>query len=188
MTNKTSQKLNTFDLALIAMFTSVIAICSWISIPTAVPFTLQTFAVFLTVNVLGGKRGTLAILTYLMLGIVGAPVFSGFSGGLGHLLNNTGGFIIGFLFTALVMWGIEYWIGRKKWSCIFSMMLGLSVCYTFGTGWFLFIYTAKSGAIGLGTALTWCVFPYIIPDIIKMMLAYALSRRLAKYGITKSLS
>ena len=100
---KSREFIKTRDIAYIAFFAVVIAVCSWISIPTVVPFTLQTFAVFLTVGVLGGKRGTLAVFVYILLGVCGVPVFSGFSGGIGVLLGQTGGYIAGFLFSALVM-------------------------------------------------------------------------------------
>ena len=89
MTSSTSTKMKTLDMAYIGLFAVVIAICSWISIPTVVPFTLQTFAVFLAVAVLGGKRGTLSVIVYVLLGAVGLPVFSGFKGGIGVLLNTT---------------------------------------------------------------------------------------------------
>ena len=78
-----SAKMKTVDMAYIAMFAVMIAVCSWISIPATVPFTMQTFGVFLAVGVLGGKRGTLSVLIYLLLGMVGLPVFAGFSGGIG---------------------------------------------------------------------------------------------------------
>lgn len=107
MSTVTATKTKTYDLAYIAIFAVLIAICSWISIPMTVPFTLQTFGVFMAVGVLGGKRGSLAVLVYILLGAIGVPVFAGFSGGLGILLNNTGGYIIGFLFSALVMWAME---------------------------------------------------------------------------------
>ena len=85
MENKT--KLSVRDMAYIAMFAVVMAVCSWISVPYVVPFTLQTFGVFLAVGVLGGKRGTLAVLIYILLGCVGLPVFAGFSGGIGIVLG-----------------------------------------------------------------------------------------------------
>ena len=85
--------MRTRDLARAALFAALIAICSWISIPTAVPFTLQTFAVFLALGVLGGKLGTLSVAVYLLLGAVGLPVFAGFQGGLGALLGATGGYL-----------------------------------------------------------------------------------------------
>ena len=114
MTSMTSTKMQTLDMAYIGLFAVVIAICSWISIPTVVPFTLQTFAVFLAVAVLGGKRGTLAVIVYVLLGAVGLPVFSGFKGGIGVLLNTTGGYIIGFVFSALVMWAFEKSFGNDN--------------------------------------------------------------------------
>lgn len=171
-------KQRTRNLAYIALFAVLMAVCSWISIPTMIPFTLQTFAVFLAVGVLGGKRGTLAVLVYILLGAVGVPVFAGFQGGLGILLGNTGGYIIGFLFTALVMWLMEALLGRKLWVLAVSMVLGLIVCYAFGTAWFMVVYARNSGAVGLGTALGWCVIPYIIPDLVKVALALLLSRKL----------
>ena len=175
----TTTKMRTVDMVYIALFAVLMAVCSWISIPAAVPFTMQTFGVFLAVAVLGGKRGTLAILVYLLLGAVGAPVFAGFSGGISALVGSTGGYIIGFLFLALVMWLMERLLGKKTWVLAVSMVLGLVVCYAFGTAWFMVVYARTTGAIGLWTALGWCVFPYIIPDLAKIALALMLSKRLA---------
>ncbi len=174
------KSLKTSDLAMIAMFTAIITICSWIAIPSTVPFTLQTFGIFLAVGVLGGKRGTLAVFTYLLLGMMGAPVFAGFSGGLGYIFGSTGGYIIGFLFSALTMWAMERLPGRKKWVLPFSMILGLFVCYLFGTLWFLLIYANTSKAVSLWNALIWCVFPYIIPDLIKIALSCSLYKKLSR--------
>ena len=98
------QHTKTLNLLYMALFVAVMAICSWVSIPSAVPFTLQTFAVFCALCLLGGKRGTIAILVYIALGAIGLPVFSGFSGGIGILLGTTGGYIWGFLLTGLLYW------------------------------------------------------------------------------------
>ena len=87
MTTTTMSRGKTYDMVYIAVFVVVMAICSWISIPATVPFTLQTFGVFLAVGVLGGKRGTLSILVYILLGAVGVPVFAGFSGGIGSQIG-----------------------------------------------------------------------------------------------------
>ena len=176
MENKT--KLSVRDMAYIAIFAVVMAVCSWISVPYVVPFTLQTFGVFLAVGVLGGKRGTLAVLVYILLGCVGLPVFAGFSGGLGAILGSTGGYILGFLFTALIMWAMEKVPGNQTFVTIVSMVLGLVLCYAFGTAWFILVYAQKAGPVGLWTALGWCVFPYIIPDLAKMALALVLRKRL----------
>jgi len=122
----------------------------------------------MAVGVLGGKRGSLAVLVYILLGAIGVPVFAGFSGGLGILLNNTGGYIIGFLFSALVMWAMESLWGKKPVVQIISMVVGLIVCYAMGTIWFMIVYTRTTGAVGLGTVLGWCVIPFIIPDLVKI--------------------
>ena len=175
-----STKIKIYDVAFIALFAAVMAVCSWISVPATVPFTLQTFGVFLAVGTLGGKRGSLAVLTYLLLGAVGAPVFAGFSGGIGCILGSTGGYIVGFLFSALVMWAMEHFFGKSRWVLAISMVIGLLVCYAFGTAWFMIVYANNTGAIGLWTALSWCVFPYIIPDAVKIVLALVLCKRLAR--------
>ena len=172
-------KIRTVDMAYIAMFAVVMAVCAWISIPAAVPFTLQTLGVFLAVGMLGGKRGTLAVLIYLLLGAVGMPVFAGFNGGLGYMLGSTGGYIVGFLLSALTMWGFEAALGRKTWVLAVSMVLGLAVCYAFGTAWFMVVYAKNTGAIGLMTALGWCVIPYIVPDLVKIALALLLQKLLS---------
>ncbi|MBP5250511.1 MAG: biotin transporter BioY, partial [Lachnospiraceae bacterium] len=110
---KKNDKSAIVNMIFIAMMAAIMAVCAWITIPAAVPFTLQTFAVFLAICVLGGKNGTIAVFVYILLGAVGLPVFSGFKGGVGVLLGNTGGYIIGFLFSALVMWLLEGIFGRK---------------------------------------------------------------------------
>ena len=171
-------KLSVRDMAYIALFAVMMAVCSWISIPYVVPFTLQTFAVFLAVGVLGGRRGTVAVLVYLLMGAVGLPVFTGFSGGIGHLLGSTGGYIVGFMFTALVMWGMEGIPGNRTVVLTISMVLGLLVCYAFGTAWFLLVYARTTGPVGVWTAVGWCVAPYVVPDLVKLALALVLRRRL----------
>ena len=175
-----ASKSKTYDMVYIAVFAVLMAICSWISIPMTVPFTLQTFAVFLAVGVLGGKRGSMAVLIYILLGAVGIPVFAGFQGGIGVILGNTGGYIIGFIFSALLMWAMEKLLGKKTWVLALSMVLGLIVCYAIGTVWFMVVYAKNSGAVGLATVLGWCVIPFIIPDLVKIVLALLLSKRLAK--------
>lgn len=92
------------DLAYIALMAALIALCAWISVPLGpVPFTMQTFGIFAALGLLGGRRGTLAFLIYLLLGIVGLPVFSGFSAGAGVLFGATGGYLLGYLAAALLL-------------------------------------------------------------------------------------
>ena len=173
------QRSKTYDLVYVSIFVVLIAVCSWISIPLTVPVTLQTFGVFIAVGLLGGKRGTLAVLVYILMGAIGIPVFSGFTGGIGILAGTTGGYIVGFLFSALLMWGMEKLFGKDTKVLAGSMILGLAVCYAAGTLWFRAVYAASSGAVGIFTVLGWCVFPFIIPDIAKIALALILTKRLS---------
>ena len=170
------------DLAYMATGIALIAVCSWISVPsllpTMVPFTLQTFAVCLVSALLGLRRGLGSIGCYLLLGALGAPVFAGFRGGFSALVGTTGGYLVGFLFTALAVGFASDRFGHKFPALFGSMVLGLMMCYAFGTAWFLFLYTKNSGALGVGTALAWCVVPYLIPDAIKLVLAALLAKRL----------
>lgn len=177
---KDTDSNKTRDIVYMSVFTAMISICSWISIPASIPFTLQTMGVFTTVGLLGGKRGTLTVLTYILLGAIGIPVFAGLTGGVSVLLGTTGGYIIGFLLSALLMWGIETIMGRNQIVLAFSMVAGLIVCYAFGTAWFMLIYTQHSGVIGLSTVLGLCVIPFIIPDLIKISVALFLTNRLKK--------
>ena len=179
----TANKFQTKDIAYIGIFTALMAICSWISLPlpSGIPVTLQTFGVFLAVGILGGRRGTLAVAAYLLLGLVGAPVLAGFSGGVGSYLTPSGGYLVGFLFTALLMRGMERLLGQKKWVLLLSMILGLAVCYAFGTAWFMVAYAKSEGAVGLLAVLGWCVFPYLLPDAVKLALAWLLSGELRRH-------
>lgn len=173
-------KFRAKDMAYIAVFTALLAVCAWISVPMpwGVSYTLQTMGVFLAIGVLGGKRGTLAVLVYLLLGAVGVPVFSGFRGGAAALLGTTGGYIAGFLFSTLVMWAMERLLGKKLTVLALSMVVGLAVCYAFGTVWYMIVYTQASGPVALGTVLGWCVTPFILPDLVKIALALLLTARL----------
>ena len=173
-------KLTTIDMALISLFAVLIAVCAWIAIPSAVPFTLQTFGLFATLGLLGGKRGTLAVLLYLLLGLVGIPVFSSFRGGFGVLAGITGGYLIGFLFAALLYWVITRRHKDSLWRCALGMVAGMLLDYAFGTAWFMLFYAKAYGAIGLWAALSMCVFPFIVPDLIKITLALTLTQTLPK--------
>lgn len=167
------------DLAYIGIGAALIAVCAWISIPTAVPFTMQTFAIFLLLRLLGGRRGTLSILVYLMLGAVGLPVFAQFTGGIGIMLGSTGGYMLGFVLIGLVYLCSERLFGGKNIPQIAALVVGLALCYAFGTAWFMVVYTRENGAVAFGTVLSWCVLPFIIPDLVKLTLAVLIARRTA---------
>lgn len=170
------------DMVYIAVFAGIMAVCAWISIPAAVPFTMQTFAIFFAYQVLGGKRGTLAVLVYLLIGMTGIPVFAGFSGGIGTLVTPTGGYLVGFLGSAAAMWGLERFAGQNTLRQFLVMLAGLLVCYVLGTVWFMGFYMYTTGPVGLLTVLGWCVFPFVIPDILKIALALLLGRRIGRYA------
>ena len=162
-------------MAYIAMSTALISVCAWVSVPSAVPFTMQTFAVFLAAGVLGSRRALAAVSLYILLGAIGLPVFAGMQGGLGVLLGATGGYISGFLPAAFIA-GLRHSGKRDGMVDIILMILGLLVCYTFGTLWYALGYLG--GMEGIGAALTACVLPYVIPDLLKILLAAAVARRL----------
>lgn len=162
---------NTKYMTRAALFAALTAICAWISIPVAdIGFTMQTFGVFLTLGVLGGKWGTVSILIYLLLGAVGMPVFSGFRGGMGMLLGVTGGYLWGFLFSGLTYWLLE------RFGKLPAMIAAMAVCYLCGSLWF-HIYAGG----GIGLILLRCVVPFLIPDGLKILLAHSLSRRLRRH-------
>ena len=161
------------NMTLAALFAALTAVCAWISIPVGdVAFTMQTFAVFLTLGLLGGKWGTVSILTYLLLGAAGLPVFSGFRGGIGALVGVTGGYLWGFLAAALIYWALE------RFGKLPAMIAAQALCYLCGSLWFM-VYSGG----GMGLILLRCVVPYLIPDGVKIGLAYTLSRRLARHLI-----
>lgn len=171
-------RLSAKEIPYVALGIALISICSWISIPAGIPFTLQTFAVCLVTALLGLKCGLWAVAGFILLGAMGVPVFSGFRGGPGVLLGTTGGYLIGFLFTALTIGLILRRFGESFPVLLCAMVAGLLLCYAFGTVWFMVVYARSASPISLAAALNWCVFPYLIPDILKILLACELTRRL----------
>lgn len=178
---KSSPNFRTLDLIYIALFAVLIAISAWITIPLAVPFTFQTFAVFLSLMILGGQRGFYAILVYLLLGLAGLPVFSGFQAGPGALLGAGGGYLLGFPVAALLYCRLRPALESSRHADFLAALAGLLVCYGTGTVWFLVVYTRNSGSVGLTAALGLCVVPFLIPDLIKLSLAASMASRLKQY-------
>lgn len=164
--------LKTNDVARISLCVVVMAVCSWISVPTPIPFSLQTLGLFLTICFLGGKKATLVIAAYLLLGTIGIPVFANFTSGIGVLLGINGGFLIGFLLSAIFTWLMEK-LGAD--TPIVKMLVCLLVCYACGVAWYSLYVNVSAG---LWSALTLLVLPYILPDTIKILLALVLCKRL----------
>ena len=162
------------------LFTALIAVGAFIKIPVpVVPFTLQYLFTMLAGLLLGARLGSLSVFAYMVLGLAGLPIFTE-GGGLWYVLKPSFGYIIGFVFSALVMWAFEKSFGKKTWALILSMVLALAVCYAFGTVWFMIVYAKNVGAVGLSAVLGWCVIPFIIPDLAKITLAFILSNRISK--------
>lgn len=181
----------TKEIALIALFVALTAVCAWITIPMPepfAPFTLQTFAVFTALGILGLKNGLTAIIVYCLLGIVGLPVFAGMKGGVGVLLGTTGGYIIGFIFTALSVGLITKKFGKSIPVLAISMVIGLILCYAFGTAWFIVVYTNTKSAVGIASALAWCVTPYILPDLVKIAVAITIVKAVEKSKVMRTVT
>lgn len=178
MTQTALLPTRTRTITYIALSVALLTLCTWISIPTTIPFTMQTFAIFAVLGLLGGKRGTLAIVSYLLIGMIGLPIFSGFRGGFAALLGTTGGYLLGFLLLGLLYWGITKLLGESLWVMALAMLLGLLLVYLFGSLWFMTLYTSGSGSIGFFSVLSMCVFPFVVPDLLKLSLALLLVRRI----------
>ena len=174
--------MKTRDMALCALFAALLAVCAWLVIPIGdVPFTLQTFGVFAALGLLGGKRGTIAIAVYLLLGAVGIPVFAGFKGGIGTLFGTTGGYLVSYLFMGLIVLLAETLFGDRTIVFLIAGVIALAVCYAFGTAWFVVAYARTAGPISWAAALGKCVIPFVLPDLAKLALAVLLRDRVKRY-------
>ena len=162
-----------------ALLAALNCVCAWIAVPIGdISITLQTFSVMLTLELLGGKWGTVTTGVYLLLGIVGMPVFSGFRGGLGAIFGATGGYLLGFIPTCIVFWTITALFGEK--ARLAAGVAGLLSCYAAGTAWYMVFYLQGSG---LAAVLLKCVVPYLIPDVIKIYAAFSLADGLRRRNI-----
>lgn len=167
------------NIARCGLSAALLTVCGWVSVPLGqTAFTMQTFGVFLTLLLLGGKWGTVTVGVYLLLGAAGLPVFSGFRGGTAVLLGATGGYLWGFLATALLYWAVT---GVKNTSArkMTGLILGQLLCYALGTAWFSFGYLQESA--GLGAVLLSTVVPYLLPDGCKLLFACFLEKKLRRF-------
>ena len=179
--------MNARDLGYIALSTALLSVSAWVAIPIGgVPATLQTLVLCLTAGLLGCKRALLVAFAYILLGLIGVPVFAGFTGGVGVLLSPTGGYLVGFL-PLVLMSGLaadrlaeERGIKGKVWLGLF-MGLGVLLCYALGTVWFVILSAQESVKVGFWSALTLCVLPYIPLDVVKVVFAVFLTAKLRKF-------
>jgi len=177
--SKTKINSNVLKISVVGLSVALLTVCAWISIPVgAVPITLQMFAVFAIAGLLDLKMGVLSMTSYLLLGAVGVPVFANFKSGVAVLQGATGGYIIGMLISIIIVNLFKY-IKIKPFVClIVGMITGLILCYIFGTIWFYFIFAKTGSSKTIAEILSICVFPFVIPDIIKIVLAAVLVDRL----------
>lgn len=181
-TNTTLKKTrsSTRDLVLTGMFAAILCVMSQITIPIQpVPFSFALLAIFLIGALLSPRYAFLAVITYLLLGAFGAPVFAGYKGGLANLTGPTGGYLMAYPLMALVT-ALFRQLGKKHRiiSLSIGMVISLFLCYLLGTVWFT-ILTGKTFYV----ALTYCVFPFMLFDIIKIVLAVSLSLLIRKAAI-----
>ena len=156
-------------LAMTAVMTALTCVLAPMSIPIGpVPFSLTNFVIYLSLYVLGWKWGTVSYVAYLLLGMVGMPVFSGFSGGLGRLAGPTGGYLVGFIPMAIIA-GLIITHTKSFPLHYLAMAVGTAGCYAFGTGW-----DCIKGQSAVGPALALCAWPFIPVDLIKMAVAMVL--------------
>ena len=178
-----NQKIRTKQMVLIALMTAVTCVLGPLSIPlpfSPVPISLTNFAIFLAIFVLGMKSGTISFIIYLLLGAIGIPVFSSFRGGLQVLAGPTGGYLIGFIFLALIMGFALDHFDRKLVPTIIGMIIGMAVCYAFGTVWL-----AKLLSLSFKEGLMMGVIPYLAGDAAKIIIAAIVGPKL--YGATQKI-
>jgi biotin transport system substrate-specific component len=174
---------NTKNLTFIALMTAFICILGPLSIPIGpVPVSLQNFAIYLVLYIVGMKRGTVAFLLYMLLGLMGLPVFAGFTGGLQKIAGPTGGYLVGFIGMAVLAgWVVDHY-SQKRIRCVAGMFLATCIPYLLGTLWL-----AHSTGIGFAAAFAAGVVPFVPVDLAKMAVAAVvgpqLRERLAKAGI-----
>ncbi len=173
------KKICISDMSLISMCVAIISLFSWIYIPFTVNFTLQTLAIFVICAVFKLKVSIFSVLIYILLGACGLPIFSGFGAGFGTLVGPTGGYIFSFMTFPFI---INLFILKKRNSLlrkILGMAVSIVCSYTIGTLWYYL-------AFGMGTDINFlqllgiCVLPFIIPDILKIIIAVIISQRLAE--------
>ena len=171
---QTFRKTSTYAMVVTALMAAVTCILAPLSVPIGpVPISLTNFAIYLSLYLLDWKKGTLSYLIYLLLGLVGLPVFSGFTGGLAKLAGPTGGYIIGFIPMAIIA-GIVIDKYTEKWLlCLLAMIVGTIVCYALGTAWLA--YEAK---MDMMAALWAGVIPFIPGDLVKMALAILIAPKI----------
>lgn len=162
------------SLCLTALFTTLLAVGAWITIPIGMPpYTMQSFVLYCALWLLPFRQSFSAVALYLLMGAIGLPVFAGFQGGFGVLLGPTSGYLLGFLLMPVIMLGAKNTTASRVLFCA----LGSLSCYILGTVWYTVAYGSLTPA-GLTAALIQCVLPFLLPDALKLTLAAVVCKRL----------
>jgi biotin transport system substrate-specific component len=161
------KKSNVYQMSIIGIMAAVICILGPLSIPIGVvPISFTNLAIYFVLYTLGMKKGTISYIVYMLIGFAGLPVFSNFSSGPSKLLGPTGGYIIGFMFMALIAGFFIDKYSNKWYLCFAGMVLGTAVCYAFGTTWLSYqAHLPASKALAAG------VIPFIPADLVKILIA-----------------
>ncbi len=169
-------QLHLKDITSVALVTSLLCVLGPAMIPIGIiPVSLQTLGVYLAVQLLGGKRGTLAVAVYLLIGFAGLPVFAGFSGGAGKIFGAGGGFLVGFLPLAIISgWFIDHF-PKNLLAQFLGMFFALVVLYFFGTAWLLHVTK-----LPFEKAMRSAVYPFVAVDTVKILLALFFGRSLRR--------
>ena len=164
---KKNQKISTSTRAVVALMTAVVCVLAPFSIPVGViPVSLATFGLYLAVQILGGKKAVGVCLMYLLIGFVGLPVFSGFTGGPAKILGPTGGYLAGYLLlTGIAGFFVDKFPGKRVF-CLLGFVFGTIACYVVGTIWL-----AVQMKVTFGAALLVGVVPFLPGDVLKMIVA-----------------
>ena len=180
----THKQNHIYNITVISVCTAIVIASAYLTIPFFIGITLQTLAIMLICMLFDLKISFSTVLIYILIGAIGLPVFSGFGGGLSFLVGPTGGFILSFLLFPIIFKLLGNRFRQSHVLRIISMCICIVVCYACGTAWYCFVYL--SGNVNnLAGALSICVFPFIIPDIIKIFIADILYSRLSKIDFNR---
>lgn len=155
------------DIAIIGLVTAVTCILGPLALPIGpVPISLTNLVIYFSLYILGMKKGSISYVVYLLIGLIGVPVFSGYTGGAQKLFGPTGGYLIGFIPMAILAGFVIDRFRKNYLYCMLAMIAGTAICYALGTAWL-----AYQAGLSLKAALSAGVIPFIPGDLIKMGLA-----------------
>ena len=171
-----NKKNSTSTMAVVALMTAVLCVLAPFSIPIGpIPISLATFGLYLSIIILGRKRAVWVCLMYLLIGFIGLPVYSGFSGGPAKLLGPTGGYLIGYVFLTFIAGFFVDKFSKNRCLCLLSLAIGTAACYILGTAWLSYqMGLAFREAFMIG------VVPFLPGDVVKIVAAVWIGLKIKK--------